>query len=189
MNKITFLGASGEVTGSSYLITTQDGSQLLIDLGMFQGPKEITDLNYLPLKFNPSQVKGVFLTHAHLDHCGRLPLLVFGGFAGKIYMTAATAALMELILTDAAKVAQEKIDYVPLYNPDDVQKVLDMVEIVDYDHEVAVGTFRITFKDAGHILGSACIEIVDTQDNKKIIFSGDLGNTPEDIGCHGINVW
>ncbi len=181
MKKIAFLGASGEVTGSSYLLTAQDESQLLVDFGMFQGPKEVSDLNYQPLSFKPSQVKGVALTHAHLDHCGRLPLLVYGGFRGKIYMTAPTYALIEVILNDSAKIAQEKIDYVPLYGPEEVQKVLQMVEVVEYNQQVTVGPFQLTFKDAGHILGSASIEVVDKTDSKKIVFSGDLGNTPEDI--------
>jgi metallo-beta-lactamase family protein len=181
MKKIAFLGASGEVTGSSYLITAQNGTQALVDLGMFQGPKAIADLNYQKLQFDPANVKGVVLTHAHLDHCGRLPMLVFNGFQGKIYMTSPTFSLIEVILNDAAKVAQEKVDVPPLYGTDEVQKLLSMVEVVEYEKEVVFGTFAVKFKDAGHILGSASIEIVDKEDNKKAIFSGDLGNTPEDI--------
>lgn len=181
MKKITFLGAAGEVTGSSFLLTATDDSKLLIDFGMFQGPKEITDLNYKQLQFNPAQVKGVVVTHAHLDHCGRLPLLVFGGFQGKIYMTAPTAALVEVILNDAAKIAQEKVGYVPLYGPDEVEKTLGMIEVVDYEKEIRLDPFILRFIDAGHILGSASIEVIDQDDNKKIVFSGDLGNTPEDI--------
>jgi metallo-beta-lactamase family protein len=181
MKKIKFLGAAGEVTGSSYLITAQDDTQMLVDLGMFQGPKEVSDLNYQKLQFNPANVKGVALTHAHLDHCGRLPMLVYGGFSGKIYMTAPTFALIEVILNDAAKVAQEKLDVPPLYGLDEVGKTLKMVEIVEYEKEVAFGSFKLTFKDAGHILGSASVEVVDRGDNKKVVFSGDLGNTPEDI--------
>lgn len=181
MKKIKFLGAAGEVTGSSFLVTAQDNSQLLIDFGMFQGPKALTDLNYKPLQFNPADVTGVVLTHAHLDHCGRLPLLVFGGFKGKIYMTAPTFALVEVILTDAAKIAQEKVEYVPLYGTDEVEKVLNMIEVITYEETLSLGGFAVTFKDAGHILGSASIEVVDKTDGKKMVFSGDLGNTPEDI--------
>ncbi|MBA3724740.1 MAG: MBL fold metallo-hydrolase [Candidatus Levybacteria bacterium] len=181
MKKLKFLGASGEVTGSSFLLTADDESQLLVDFGMFQGPKEIANLNYQPLQFNPSQVKGVVLTHAHLDHCGRLPLLVYGGFSGKIYMTAPTFDLVEVILTDSAKIAQEKVDVPPLYGLEEVEKVLKMVEIVQYDTPVTFGPFTANFVNAGHILGSASIEIVDRGDGRKIVFSGDLGNTPEDI--------
>jgi metallo-beta-lactamase family protein len=181
MNKITFLGASGEVTGSSYLLTGEDGSQILVDLGMFQGPRELVELNYRPLGFEPSQVSGVVLTHAHLDHCGRLPLLAMSGFNGKIYMTAPTYDLIEVILTDAAKIAQEKREFMPLYGAEEVVKTLQMVEVVEYEQEFPVGGFDVKLKDAGHILGSASIEIVDREDGKKIVFSGDLGNTPEDI--------
>lgn len=181
MKKLKFLGASGEVTGSSYLLTADDESQILVDFGMFQGPKEIQQLNYQPLQFKPSQVKGVVLTHAHLDHCGRLPMLVYGGFQGKIYMTAPTFDLVEVILTDAAKVAQEKIDTPPLYGLEEVEKTLEMVEIVEYDKEIHFGPFSVLFKNAGHILGSASILITDKGDNRSIVFSGDLGNTPEDI--------
>lgn len=183
MKNIRFLGASGEVTGSSYLLTADDGSQILVDMGMFQGPKEIADLNYQPLDFKPSTLKGVFLTHAHLDHCGRLPLLVFGGYFGKIYMTAPTRALMEIVLFDSAKINQEDLIKKALYTTDEVQKILDMVEVIDYNTAFSVGNFSVTFKDAGHILGSASIEIIDSSasSKQKIVFSGDLGNSPEDI--------
>jgi metallo-beta-lactamase family protein len=181
VKKLKFLGASGEVTGSSYLLTADDESQLLVDFGMFQGPKEIANLNYQPIQFNPSQVKGVLLTHAHLDHCGRLPLLVYGGFRGKVYMTAPTFDLVEVILTDSAKIAQEKVDVPPLYGLEEVEKLLQMVEIVQYDKEVNFGPFSAVFKNAGHILGSASIVVTDKGDGRKVVFSGDLGNTPEDI--------
>lgn len=181
MKKIAFLGAAGEVTGSNYLVTAENDTQVMVDFGLFQGKKEIADLNYQKPQFDASRVKGVILTHAHLDHCGRLPMLVYSGFQGKIYMTAPTYSLIEVILTDAAKVAQEKVEVPPLYGPDEVQKTLSMVEIVDYEKEFVFGTFAVKFKDAGHILGSASVEIIDRADNKKVIFSGDLGNTPEDI--------
>jgi metallo-beta-lactamase family protein len=179
MNSISFLGASGEVTGSSFLLTSEKNTQILVDFGMFQGPKEIADLNYLPLRFTPSKLQGVLLTHAHLDHCGRLPLLAYTGFSGKICMTAPTRSLIEVILTDAAKITQETGD--PLYGPDQVHKVLDMVEVIEYDKQISVGDFVITFRDAGHILGSASIEVQDIINKKIFVFSGDLGNTPEDI--------
>lgn len=181
MKQISFFGASGEVTGSSYLLTSSTDTHILVDLGMFQGTKDIVALNYQPLPFKPSQLDGVVLTHAHLDHCGRLPLLVFGGYSGKIYMTAPTFALMEVILTDAAKIAKDNKEYAPLYSDDEVQKVLNMVKVVAYNTPFSVGDCSITLQDAGHILGSSSIEIVDTKTGKKIVFSGDLGNSPEDI--------
>ncbi len=184
MQKIEFLGAAGdEVTGSSYLLTADDGNQVLVDFGMFQGSQELEDKNYSPLLFHPPALQGVFVTHAHLDHSGRLPLLVFGGFLGKIYMTAPTKALIEIILQDSARIAEKDLTRHPLYTADEVWKTLNMIQVVEYNKEVSVGSFKATFKDAGHILGSSSIELVDTSSNKKqkIVLSGDLGNTPQDI--------
>lgn len=181
MKNIAFLGASGEVTGSNYIVTGEDGTKLMVDFGMFQGEEEIVDLNYQPLLFKPSEIKAVLLTHAHLDHCGRLPMLAFKGFMGKIYMAAPSRALVEVILTDAAKVAKMDETHAPLYTQEEVDKVLEMIEVIAYDQEFSIENFRITFREAGHILGSASIEILDTLDNKRAVFSGDLGNFPEDI--------
>jgi metallo-beta-lactamase family protein len=181
MSSITFLGASGDVTGSCYLVKGEENNKILVDFGMFQGPRDLADLNYKPLAFNPAELRAVLLTHAHLDHCGRLPLLVYGGFDGKIYMTAPTRDLVEVILTDAAKVAEEKMEAIPLYGPEEVFKTLQMIEVIEYEQEFTIAEFSITFKDAGHILGSASIEVVDNASGKKMVFSGDLGNTPEDI--------
>lgn len=184
MKQIDFLGAAGdEVTGSCYLLTADDGDQALVDFGMFQGRKELVDRNYDLLAFHPPALQAVFLTHAHLDHCGRLPLLIFGGFSGKIYMTAPTRAFVELILSDSALIAEKETTRLPLYTTEEVWKVLKMIEVVEYDDPIKVGSFEATFRDAGHILGSASIEIVDRVSDKpqKIVFSGDLGNTPQDI--------
>lgn len=181
MKKVAFLGASGEVTGSSFLLTGADDSQLLVDFGMFQGTKDVEDLNYQPIDFRPSRLSGVILTHAHLDHCGRLPLLAFSGFSGKIYMTEPTRALVDVVLNDAARITQEDQEHEPLYGPEEVDKVLQMIEVVRYDQEVQIGSFSSVFKDAGHILGSASVVITDRTDKQRIVFSGDLGNTPEDI--------
>lgn len=183
MDSIKFLGASGMVTGSCYLLTGEDGEQLLIDLGMFQGDSEVSKLNYEPLGFDPSKLTVVCLTHAHLDHCGRLPLLVKAGFKGKIYMTKATRMLTVLALADAAKVAAEdhaNHEVNILYTEEDVDQLITLIEIVEYDHEFTAANFKVTFRDAGHILGSASIEITG-KTGRKIVFSGDLGNSPEDI--------
>lgn len=181
MKNITFLGASGEVTGSAYLLEANNGDTIMVDFGMFQGPKRIVDLNFVPLNFSSERLAGVVLTHAHLDHCGRLPLLVRNGFNKKIFMTAPTLSLVEVILTDAAKIAQETPERTPLYGLDDVEKVLSLIEIIEYNQPFSIGSFSVVFRDAGHILGSASIEIVDSNTQKRIVFSGDLGNTPEDI--------
>lgn len=182
MKSIQFLGASsGEVTGSSYLLTSQKDTKVLVDFGMFQGSDEIVTLNYEPLLFKPSELAGVFITHAHLDHCGRLPLLIYGGYMGKIYMTSPTRSLVEIILTDSAHIAEYENKDNPLYTMEEVYKILKMIEIVEYETPIKLEDLTVTFKDAGHILGSASIEVVDTTNNKKIVFSGDLGNTPQDI--------
>jgi metallo-beta-lactamase family protein len=183
MKTIEFFGAaSNEVTGSNYLLTGSEGQQVLIDFGMFQGSPELDRKNYEPLLFDPRLLEGVFLTHAHLDHCGRLPLLVYGGFSRKIYMTEPTKSFVEIILNDSARIGmmdQGKLGREPLYTQDEVEKVLKMIEVVEYDQEVSAGDFRAVFKDAGHILGSASIRI--TEGGKSMVFSGDLGNTPQDL--------
>lgn len=177
--KIKFLGAAGTVTGSSYLLTSSAGDQILIDLGMFQGPPEIDDLSYKPLEINCSQLKGVILTHAHLDHCGRLPILEKLGFNGSIYMTSPTAELAELSLLDSAKIGLEDHPGNVLFTKDHVTNLVHRFKVVEYDKAFDIGNFHITLRDAGHIIGSACIEI--EVDSQKIVFSGDLGNTPEDL--------
>jgi metallo-beta-lactamase family protein len=184
MNKIEFLGAAGgEVTGSCYLLTAEDTSQILVDFGMFQGDEELVAKNYELLSFNPADLEAVFITHGHLDHCGRLPLLMYRGFKGKIYMTAPTKEFVEIILNDSAKIAAKDLTKEALYTSVEVQKTLAAIEIVQYDTEVHLKSFTAVFRDAGHILGSSSIEITDiSSENKdKIVFSGDLGNTPEDI--------
>lgn len=178
--KIKFLGASGTVTGSSYVLTSDNGQSILIDLGMFQGPLEIDALNYKPYEYDISLLSGAILTHAHLDHCGRLPLLMKNVFKGSIYMTPPTADLTELSLFDSAKIAKEDKTKV-LYNQNDVTSLVKQFVTMDYHKEIHIGDFVVTFKDAGHILGSASLEIIEKSSNSeinKIVFSGDLGNTP-----------
>ena len=185
--KIKFLGAAGTVTGSSYILTSGDGTSILIDLGMFQGPPEIDKLNYLPYDYDVSTLAGAVLTHAHLDHCGRLPILVKkgftpikSGFTGSIYMTPPTRDLTELSLMDSAKIAKEDKAQ-QLYTTADVINLVKQFVTIEYHKEIHIGDFIVTFYDAGHILGSASLEITDknpTSDIRKIIFSADIGNYP-----------
>ena len=182
MSNLTFFGASGIVTGSCFLLQ-QDSDSFLIDLGMYQESSDIQSENTKPLPFDPTSLNCVFITHAHLDHCGRLPLLAKAGYRGPIYMTPATKDIVEISLDDSARLAErkEEEDGIPaLYTSDDVLKVLDLIQTVEYDTPFTHGSANIVFKDAGHILGSAIVEITD-KIGKKTVFSGDLGNFPEDI--------
>ncbi|KKQ92627.1 MAG: RNA-metabolising metallo-beta-lactamase [Candidatus Woesebacteria bacterium GW2011_GWA2_40_7] len=181
--KIKFLGAAGTVTGSSYVLTSGSGQSILIDLGMFQGPETEDRLNYEPYDYDPSKLSGAILTHAHLDHCGRLPILSSKGFTGDIWMTAPTRDLTEISLLDSAKIAKQ--DGKPfLYNKERAEKTIGQFKTTEYRKPVTIGEFTVTFRDAGHILGSASVEIEDKNSGseiRKIVFSGDLGNTPEDL--------
>lgn len=182
--KIKFLGAaSGVVTGSSYVLTSGSGKSILIDLGMFQGIPEIEKLNYEPFDFDPQKLIGVVLTHAHLDHCGRLPILLPRGFSGNIWMTPPTRDLAELSLYDTAKIAKNGGKPV-LFDADLVTRTVARFKTVDYHTPFQIGDFSITMINAGHILGSASLLIEDTSSNseiKQIVFSADLGNFPEPL--------
>jgi len=181
--KIKFLGAAGEVTGSSYILTSGSGRSIIVDLGMFQGVPELEKINYEPIDYDLSSLSGAVLTHAHLDHSGRLPLLLSHGYKGNIWMTPPTRDLTEISLYDTAKIEKENGQQI-LYNHDLAVQTVLKFETVDYRIPKQVGDFMVTFRDAGHILGSASLEIVDQNPDsefKKIVFSGDLGNTPEPL--------
>lgn len=188
--KVKFLGAVGSVTGSSYVLTSGNGQSILIDLGMYQGPPEIEKLNYEPVGYDFSLLTAAILTHAHLDHCGRLPLLLSHGFKGNIWMTPPTRDLTEITLYDTAKIIKENLSRRPsngreiLFNHDLAVQTVLQFETIDYRTSKQIGNFMVTFRDAGHILGAASLEITDLSSDsslKKIIFSGDLGNSPEPL--------
>lgn len=181
MAKIKFLGASGTVTGSSFLLSGNDGPSVLIDTGMFQGMHESHQLNSAPLDFDIKKVGGIVITHAHLDHVGRLPIMIKNGYTGPIYLTEPTRIIAEITLLDAAKLQAEENH--PLYEFTDITKTMSQMEVIDYHQEFQIGQFKLKLLDAGHIMGSAMVEVIDTNDglSEKIIFSGDLGNSPEDI--------
>lgn len=167
------------VTGSSYFLTGES-TGLLIDFGMFQGKAEDTGLNTVKPSMDYDKLTAMILTHAHLDHCGRMPLLLRYGFRGPVFMTEATKALAELVLYDSAKIAKEDVKVV-LYTDEDVEKIMKQVQLVEYGKPFVVGEFEVTLLDAGHILGSATVLIRDVKTGKLISFSGDLGNTPEPL--------
>ena len=194
--KIEFCGASTGVTGSCHLLTSGD-HKILLDCGQFQGGKAQEALNYEPFPFDASEIECVVLSHAHIDHCGRLPLLMKRGFRGKIYCTDATADLLDVMLKDsgyihekdaewqnrkAERAGRKKVE--PLYTYEDSVRTLDLVQPVLYDQLINLNDdMRIVFNDAGHILGSAIIElwIKEGDGESKIVFSGDLGMTDRPI--------
>lgn len=194
--KIKFCGASMSVTGSCHLLST-DNHNVLLDCGQFQGGKALEAMNADPFPFNPSDVECMILSHAHIDHCGRIPLLVKRGFEGKIYCTDATADLLDVMLKDSAYIHEKEAEWQnrkneragkplvePLYTIDDSLRALEMVEPVRYDQLIELNDdMRIVFNDAGHILGSAITEIWVKENGKeaKIVFSGDLGMTERPI--------
>ena len=194
--KIEFCGASTGVTGSCHLLTSGD-HKILLDCGQFQGGKAQEALNYEPFPFDASEIECVVLSHAHIDHCGRLPLLMKRGFRGKIYCTDATADLLDVMLKDsgyihekdaewqnrkAERAGRKKVE--PLYTYEDSVRTLDLVQPVLYDQLINLNDdMRIVFNDAGHILGSAIIElwVKEGDGESKIVFSGDLGMTDRPI--------
>ena len=194
--KIKFCGASSGVTGSCHLLTTEN-HKVLLDCGLFQGGKSQEALNYEPFPFDPAEIECVILSHAHIDHCGRLPLLVKQGFTGKIYCTDATADLLDVMLKDSGFIQEKDAEWKsrrnartgkppvePLYTYLDACEALKYVEPVLYDQLIEINdNMRIVFNDAGHILGSSIVELWVKEDDKesKIVFSGDLGMTDRPI--------
>lgn len=171
--RLSFHGGAREVTGACYLLET-GRTKILVDCGLFQGCEECADLNFKGFKFDPRKVDAVFVTHAHLDHIGRLPKLVREGFSGKIYSTAPTMELARLILEDALVVAKRQDR--KLYAEADLKKTFSLWEDAPYGRRLEAGVLETEFKNAGHILGSAMVEV--RGENKRFLFSGDLGNTP-----------
>jgi len=168
---ISFLGACGEVTGSCIFIESSS-AKFLVDCGMFQGLGSY-EKNFHDFSFKPEEIDFVLLTHAHLDHSGRLPFLFKNGFRGKIFSTKSTKDLTEIILKDSARIF-EKDFRIPLFNFNDVSNTINSFETFDYSNEIKIGDIVVRMKDAGHILGSTIFEVFI--EGKKIVFSGDLGN-------------
>ncbi|PIT89078.1 MAG: MBL fold hydrolase [Candidatus Levybacteria bacterium CG10_big_fil_rev_8_21_14_0_10_36_7] len=179
MLKLTFHGGASGVTGANYLL--EDGkTRILIDCGLFQGAKFAEDDNRKPFAYDVSTIDALFATHAHIDHIGRVPKLVKDGFRGKIYSTPPTRDFAQLMLLDSMGV-MKKESRDPLYTKVDVEKAMGMWEKLDYQKEIKVGGFNLKLREAGHILGSAMVEITHDKTGKKIVFTGDLGNMPNPL--------
>lgn len=188
--KIHFYGAAEIVTGSNYLITT-DKHKILIDCGMFQGSEELEKLNYNDFEYNPSEIDFVLLSHAHIDHSGRIPKLVKEGFKGKIVCTKSTYDLCKIMLLDSGHIQESDTKWLnrkrlragkapikPLYTVEDANISLNYFDPVLYNQKIDLDeNIQVRFRDAGHLLGSSIIELWVTEKNKtvKIVFSGDLG--------------
>jgi metallo-beta-lactamase family protein len=191
-SSISFLGAAQNVTGSCYMIETEN-SKLLIDCGMYQ-ERDLKSRNWDPFPVTPSEVDAVLLTHAHLDHCGLLPKLVRDGFSGPIHATPATVEIARIVLADSGKIQEEDAKYkkkrhkkegrkgkypeIPLYTQEDAEAVSDLFEPHQYNSPFSpVPGCTAEFRDAGHILGSSMILISldDGGEEKEILFSGDVG--------------
>ncbi len=182
--KIKFLGAAGTVTGSCYFLTSEAGNSIFIDCGMFQGSMQLENLNYSKFDCDPSAAAGMVLTHAHMDHCGRIPRLFNQGFDGPIYMNNPTREITEITLMDSAKIGVSENGKYALYDKIDVEQALRNIRIVEYHKPFKVGDFSVVMSDAGHILGSTSLEVTDLTSKgeiKKIVFSGDIGNYPQDL--------
>jgi metallo-beta-lactamase family protein len=196
MAKLTFWGAAGTVTGSRFLLDCGN-QRLLIDCGLFQGRKENRLKNWDPFPVPPESVDKLFLTHAHIDHTGFLPRFYSAGFRGSVHCTHATHELCQILLLDSAKIQMEDARWankrgfskhrpaLPLYTVKDAEGCLQQIEGVNYGESIFSSDLRVKFKDAGHILGSAFIEIrckrESTRESRKILFSGDLGRPDRPI--------
>lgn len=166
------------VTGANYLLES-GGTKILIDCGLHQGSRYCERHNFEPFPYKPEEITAVFVTHAHIDHIGRLPSLYRAGFRGEIYSTGPTKDFAELLLLDSEHILRreaEREKKPPLYDTNDVVQTMGLWRKQSYHEKVTVGPYEIEFYDAGHILGSSSL-VVKTE-GKTAVFSGDLGNTP-----------
>jgi metallo-beta-lactamase family protein len=194
--RLSFLGGVETVTGSAYAVET-GGSRVLVECGLFQGPPSLEERNRRLHLYRPRETRAVVLTHAHMDHAGLLPALVKGGFGGPVYCTPATKDLCEILLIDSAHIQEMEAEWrtrkglrrgrgaqAPLYTQEDARQTLGTLRPIPYlkRQEVAPG-FHVRFQDAGHILGSAALELWVTEDSEtvKLVFSGDVGRKNQPI--------
>ena len=195
--KIQFLGAAREVTGSKHLITTDNGTTILLDCGMYQGKGMETDAANRDLGFDPKDIHYLLLSHAHIDHSGLIPYIYSLGFRGKIYCTAATKDLCELLLQDTAFIQEQDVRWYnkkmdrqhkpkvkPLFDSNHAQQVMKLFRTVPYDTPYRINEqIEVQFTNSGHMLGSAVISLTITEngEKKRIAYTGDIGRTHSHI--------
>ena len=188
--KITFLGATRTVTGSNYLVEAA-GKKFLVDCGMWQGKAELEEQNKEDFNYDPAQIDFMLLTHAHIDHSGRIPKLYNEGFKGPIYAHKATCDLCALMLPDSGHIQEMENEWKnrkrvrkgekevpPLYTAEEAAKCLEIFQEVQYDEIIEITKdIQVRFNDAGHMLGSSIIELWVTEDGKttKTVFTGEMG--------------
>ena len=189
--RVEFYGAAQMVTGSKHLLTLESGKRILLDCGMFQGRGKQTQEMNAHFGFDPREVDILILSHAHIDHSGLIPLLVKEGFKGPIYATPPTIDLCEIMLADSAHIQEQDAEYIskvrvrkgkkpvkPLYTQHDVPPAFDRFRAVRYNKPEQIDKHvELTFTDAGHILGSACVNLKITEQDKTgtLTFTGDIG--------------
>ncbi|MEJ5301589.1 MAG: MBL fold metallo-hydrolase [Thermodesulforhabdaceae bacterium] len=192
--KVTTLGAAGQVTGSCHLIEV-DNAKYLVDCGLFQGGKKTEDLNWEPWAFDPAEIRALFLTHAHIDHSGRIPKLIRDGFRGKIYATRPTVELVKILLLDAAHIQESHAELrtrknlrrglppvKPLYTEADAEASFAYLQSVEQGQPIKFDdNFKVAFRTAGHILGASILEIWTKEKDQdlKVVFSGDIGRSDQ----------
>jgi metallo-beta-lactamase family protein len=188
---LTSLGGAGTVTGSKHLLE-HEGGRLLVDCGLFQGPRELREMNWTRFPIDPSSIDAVVLTHAHLDHCGYLPRLVNEGFSGPIFATPATIDVARLVLLDSAHLQEKDAEFanrhgfsrhkpaLPLYRVMDAERAMEQFQPVEFHSSNAIGNgVSLLFRRAGHILGAATAEF--QLEGRTFLFSGDLGRFDDPI--------
>lgn len=179
--QVTFCGGAGTVTGANFLLEVA-GKKILIDCGLTQGLKIADDINWAPFRYDPKEIDILFVTHAHVDHVGRIPKLVHEGFRGQIFSTAPTKALALPMLLDTMEILSKnkEFDLHKIYTEENIKTALSLWHDKNYHEEVGISEeLAATFYDAGHILGSAMV--LFSFNGKKILFTGDLGNSPSPL--------
>ena len=179
--KITFCGGTGSVTGSNFLLEIED-KKFLIDCGLIQGMKLADDINWDPFPYDSKEIDILFISHAHIDHLGRIPKLIHEGFRGKIYSTKPTKALALPMLEDTADILGKNKDLGldKIYTPENIKSALSQWVGFDYHEKIKIAeNLEVSFLNAGHILGSAMTLFI--YNGKKILFTGDLGNSPSPL--------